>query len=286
MKELGECTLGDFVSFHVRLSADGAPVAVEIRGLASGTASPNLEEEGSMSGTVCERNEGAGTGFLRCPGVQQLCGKDVYFRIRDFPDCQLGDTLGFRLIWDHLGRPRAERQDEEGLLQRLQREHTGVIKEFYPDKGYGFVASDFLRTSLGKDLFFKKSDFDTCVPGATVSFVACRDAEGRLHARQADLLPRKPRQDQVEVSLGPSFGPLGLGLRCGWLPEVLHIREDLRGFWLQQGVCVGDRLLHLQSSSEAVSLEGLTPAHLRPRLLERPLKLVFLCLHDEGPAKG
>ncbi|CAE7249779.1 unnamed protein product [Symbiodinium sp. CCMP2592] len=183
-------------------------MAVEISGITAASALPvGLEEQTLLRGTVCERNEASNFGFLRCPQVQDLCGKDVFFCLRDFPDWLPGMSVAFRLVWDDIGRPRAAPEEAE--------------------------------------------------PSNT------------------------PRRDQVEVALGPEFGPLGLGLRCGWLPEVGHIREDRRSFWLGQGVRVGDRLLELKSAKEAVSLEDLAPGKILPRLCERPLRLVFLCLHDE-----
>ncbi|CAE7798936.1 unnamed protein product [Symbiodinium microadriaticum] len=154
--------------------------------------------------------------------VKDLCGKDVFFSLRDFPDWLPGKSVAFRLVWDDLGRPRAA-----------------------PEEGQ--PSSD--------------------------------------EALQAET-SNPPRRDQVEVSLGPEFGPLGLGLRCGWLPEVGYIREDRRSFWLDQGVRVGDRLLELKSAKEAVSLEDLAPGKILPRLCERPLRLVFLCLHGEVPEKA
>mmetsp|Transcript_7988 Transcript_7988/g.18542 ORF Transcript_7988/g.18542 Transcript_7988/m.18542 type:complete len:1070 (+) Transcript_7988:77-3286(+) len=81
---------------------------------------------------------------------------------------------------------RSTAMEPEGRF--MEGQHRGVIKEFYKEKGYGLVASDELMDTLGKDLPFKKEDFDSTAVGTAVLFVAFRergpDADGRLRARQ------------------------------------------------------------------------------------------------------
>eukprot|EP00439_Symbiodinium_sp_Y106_P028615 s3181_g3.t1 len=207
-EELWNCSLGDFVGFRVRLSADGAPLAVEIAGItaASPALHPGLEEQTLLRGTVCERNEASNFGFLRCPQVQDLCGKDVFFCPRDFPDWLLGKSVAFRLVWDDIGRPRAAPEEgEPSCDQALQAEPSNT-----------------------------------------------------------------PLRDQVEVALGPEFGPLGLGIRCGWLPEVFYIRED---FQRPEELLAGPGGARWGSAPGAQGRQGGSLSR-RPRTWEDPPKAV------------
>ena len=69
-----------------------------------------------------------------------------------------------------------------GAQELLEGVHEGVVKEYFAEKGYGFVTSGEPLRLLGKDLFFRRCDLLACTPGAAVSFRVKLDLDGRPRA--------------------------------------------------------------------------------------------------------
>ncbi|CAE8619356.1 unnamed protein product [Polarella glacialis] len=209
---------GDLVSFRVQLSPEGAPRAVDLADLGNNGCNgdsdvPLTIQEllvRDLRGVVAELEDGRNFGFIRCRQVQKLCGKDVFFYRDEFPGAGVGDVVSFQVSLDATGRPRTVEamRSKEGskafstpavaqptrnsagpssVEDLLHGEHEGVIKEFYAEKGYGFVTSQELLRLLGKDLFFRRGDLGSgvCAPGSAVRVKVEMDRDGRLKARSA-----------------------------------------------------------------------------------------------------
>mmetsp|Transcript_35348 Transcript_35348/g.75335 ORF Transcript_35348/g.75335 Transcript_35348/m.75335 type:complete len:367 (-) Transcript_35348:40-1140(-) len=61
--------------------------------------------------------------------------------------------------------------------------HIGVISEFFPEKGYGFIQSESLKETFGRDVFLSNQEEPNPIIGQTVSFAVVVKG-GRPQARQ------------------------------------------------------------------------------------------------------
>mmetsp|Transcript_62939 Transcript_62939/g.142263 ORF Transcript_62939/g.142263 Transcript_62939/m.142263 type:complete len:286 (-) Transcript_62939:93-950(-) len=62
--------------------------------------------------------------------------------------------------------------------------HLGMIKSFWPDKRYGFIACDELREAHGGDVFLSDQEINGLAPGTPVTFTITFNKNGRPQAHQ------------------------------------------------------------------------------------------------------
>lgn len=268
--------VGANVTFSVELTADGLPRARSVQSQGGAPIVQALTTESILTrelcGAITEYDEARGFGFIRNGEVHRLCGKDVFFRRGEFPGKTVGDPVNFRVALDAAGRPRTKdsaEQDEDSALGNahtadallsmeslLSNDQKGIVKEYHPDKAYGFVTNRTIYKFLGKDLFFRAGSLVGVNVGDSVSFSVSLDRSGRPRAH---ILGKQANQDSTfgagivetrSVSLSPSRMPSAIAtpaarVAAGVLPAT--------------GRPAPSREVTL--AAPASSSGGLTPAH-------------------------
>mmetsp|Transcript_15564 Transcript_15564/g.27710 ORF Transcript_15564/g.27710 Transcript_15564/m.27710 type:complete len:421 (-) Transcript_15564:58-1320(-) len=143
-------------------------------------------------GVVKGFNEEKGWGHISCDGTKRLYNKDVFLLSGKLGGaaCELGMLVSFKVQLGAKG-PQAEQvqvmpagsfstEEQPGL------QHSGTIKSFNEEKGFGFIASEHLSAMFGKDIFLSRRELGGYIPsiGDTVTFtVVIGEKEGQPQAR-------------------------------------------------------------------------------------------------------
>jgi len=187
-------------------------------------------------GVVRQFDPEKGFGFIDCDDLRNEKDKpEVFFHKNLSPDLDMerGMHVEFEAFWDKHGRLKARemqeispdnippREEQEDRDEEVVGTFVGVVKNFLPDKGFGFIAcNDVLNEENSHDVYVHKNqldgDFDMQA-GAPVEFEAFWNQKGRLQGRSLRT-PRdsskkgdskkdgkKPQQPQGDY-LGQYFG--------------------------------------------------------------------------------
>lgn len=205
---------GEQVFFSIKTEPKG-PAAASVRvlsrlqlgGPAYGYPTPVTWHRGSgMAGaaTVAHRDqtffgilksfsEEKGWGHITCDATGRLYGKDIFLMrgALNGQTVQPGTLISFKV---HMGSKGPQAASVMLLPQgsfRVEGEEatvfTGVIKSFNAEKGWGFVASEDLQQTFGKDIFIHKRELDGHTPntGEEVQFSVEIDEGGQPVAKNA-----------------------------------------------------------------------------------------------------
>jgi cold shock CspA family protein len=117
-------------------------------------------------------------------------------------------------------RPRVEEASRQDPAPRV----CGVIKTFYPEKGYGFIASDQVKAEFNEDTFLSDLEIGNFTVGSHVIFTVVTNKTGRPQARllEQDLLtsPEISKAQPVLAQNGiEQHGDRHLGTIQAFFPE-------------------------------------------------------------------
>lgn len=170
-------------------------------------------------GTVKSFNGNKGYGFLDCPQTQQMYGKDMFLLKAAVPGgmVSVGDKLSFEVVMENngpvarniqiLSRAAASTPSFPGYpayptypsypsypsgasmaasaamassMAGAGSTHTGTVKSFSEQNGWGLIDCAATQLMYGKDVFFGKSVLPggTIKPGTPVSFVLKIEEKG------------------------------------------------------------------------------------------------------------
>lgn len=164
----------------------------------------NTIDAPAHQGVIKMFDEGKGYGFIFCPAM----GGDVFLPKVQFKGMKVGQSVNF-FIRPHKGKPQAfglraceEEVDGTALImdsfatqsspsnQRREPCH-GVVKNFDPEKGYGFISCKELFEIHGCDTFVHqkglKKGLTDLTPGDHVSFFIRVDDKSRPQAMRVSL---------------------------------------------------------------------------------------------------
>jgi len=157
------------------------------------------------TGTVTSFSSQTAWGFISCPDLAAVLGKDVFFHLKDCTGASItkGQTVTF-VLEDNHGKPQAREvqgqqasPDPEGAIR-----YTGIVTSFSLQSAWGFISCPDLTPVYGKDIFFHIKDCGGALmqKEQQVSFLLDENSA-----------PGKPRARSVFV-----LGPQVLG---GTVPE-------------------------------------------------------------------
>mmetsp|Transcript_20984 Transcript_20984/g.45374 ORF Transcript_20984/g.45374 Transcript_20984/m.45374 type:complete len:430 (+) Transcript_20984:122-1411(+) len=177
-------------------------------------------------GTVKSYNPSKGWGFIECPETHQMYGKDIFVLSSNLPkdrETRKGDKVAFQVIQGDNGMQGASirylgssdagvvggRQSTSQAMTPYQypaqsmgtmgygvsADYVGVVKSYNEGKGYGFVTSDNILRTWGKDILFNKNSLNgaTVVPGQQVAFAVIQGNQGPV-AQNIQIFGAAPAQ--------------------------------------------------------------------------------------------
>jgi len=156
------------------------------------------------TGTVTSFSSQTAWGFISCPELAAVLGKDVFFHLKDCTGASItkGQTVTF-VLEDNYGKPQARQvqgqhasPDPEGAIR-----YSGTVTSFSGQSAWGFISCPDLMPVYGKDIFFHIKDCGGAVMQneQQVSFLLDENSA-----------PGKPQARSVYV-LGGSAVPAGGG---------------------------------------------------------------------------
>jgi len=161
---------------------------------------------GTIKSFVLEK----GFGFIECPELFQVYGRDTWLHNAQLQGFQLGDTVEFEMALNKQGNPQAlaltlptamgggkkakgkgaggkavgqPMQSQLGEGQRF----AGTIKSFCADKGFGFIECSELFEVYGRDTWLHHAQKQHFQKGEAVEFTMALSKEGNPQA--VDLAP-------------------------------------------------------------------------------------------------
>jgi len=156
-------------------------------------------------------------GFIHCEEVKEQFNADVFLSDQEIGYFTVGSTVTFSIVLNKDGRPQAklleaveaaENRQAVALLPRKvprlqqrpealgastqdgigpEERQAGVIKSFWPEKHYGFIACTEVRAAHGGDVFLSDQELNGFMVGDWVSFTISFNKNGRPQAHE--LLP-------------------------------------------------------------------------------------------------
>jgi len=100
-----------------------------------------------------------------------------------------------------------------------ERRQAGVIKSFYEDKGYGFVACDETAKAYGTDVFLHHSQLKDFSIGDQVSFAIAVSTDNKPQAFDLQDLSSRPKGGMMCKGAGKDIGK-------GWVKGGVPPRQD------------------------------------------------------------
>lgn len=152
------------------------------------SARPAMHHElGIFTGKVKSFNMKTGYGFIECPSLKSQGYQDVFLHTSQLQQFVVGNSVRFTAYLSSKGHPQAKDLQLDGASPPSTVNlgtFTGVVKSFFPDKGYGFISSAKLRAQgYEMDTFLHHSQLSRFQTGSVVRFEAYLDVKGRLKAR-------------------------------------------------------------------------------------------------------
>lgn len=176
-------------------SGDAAPAIIEVPEDPPGVI--------RYEGTVSSFSQQTAWGFITCPDLQTVYGKDIFFHLKDCGGAVIskGQKVSFLLAdqQDPNGKPRASSvrgtqhsPDPPGSIR-----YTGVVHSFSTQSAWGFISCPDLQPVLGKDVFVHLKDCGgaAITKGQTVTFLLDENST-----------PGKPQARSVQVPGQPAGG--------------------------------------------------------------------------------
>jgi len=228
---------GEQVAFTVKMEAKGPaaasvqvlwrqqPVAlasfVPVRGMGITPAVSKLPGRQQMFyGVLKSFNEEKGWGHISCEATSRVYGKDVFLMKGALQDqvAQQGALVSFRVNMGTKGpqatavtllppgsfRLSSDPPGEEPVV------FAGQVKSFNPEKGWGFVSSEDLQQTFGKDIFIHKRELDGRAPnpGEEVRISVEIDDGGQPVAKAASGLSNAyDLRQSMQVGLSARVAP-------------------------------------------------------------------------------
>lgn len=143
-------------------------------------------------GTVKSFSEEKGWGHISCDAAFKLYNKDVFVMRSSLQgvEAEPGLMVSFKIDVREKGPqafdvevvPQGYVGEEEGTDSLL----TGTIKSFNKEKGWGFVTSEEIQATFGKDIFLHRKEIGDADPsvGDVVQFIVDIGNTGQLEATQ------------------------------------------------------------------------------------------------------
>lgn len=101
-------------------------------------------------------------------------------------------------------RPRLQMKLIQTLSEPLPERCVGVIKSFFPDKQFGFIACPELYELYGRDVFLSSVQLGVFGIGSNVSFLVTLGKDGQPQAQ--DLQEAEPQGKGIRVAVQPHAG--------------------------------------------------------------------------------
>jgi len=141
-------------------------------------------------GSIKSFNEEKGWGHIDCDATRKIHGKDMFVMrsALNGQTVQIGDVVTFAV---GMGTKGPQAQDvtvvPAGSLSwdgQPGKVFQGVVKNWNPEKGWGFVTSPDVKQTFGKDIFLNKAAIGDYVPtkDEQVRFSVTIDEQGRGQA--------------------------------------------------------------------------------------------------------
>jgi len=168
-----------------------------------------IKEGDRLLGTVKSYNEEKGWGHIDCPPAKDAFGKDIFLMRSAVGEegVQAGASVSFKLVLGQKGPQAAE------LIVlppgALEATFVGEVKSFKEEKGWGFVTSERVRQTFGKDIFLHKRELGGEAPavGDPISFTVEMKPNGQLEAKNVSLAPDAAEEDAAYGAVPPRQAP-------------------------------------------------------------------------------
>eukprot|EP00928_Gymnodinium_smaydae_P030910 TRINITY_DN2284_c0_g2_i3.p1 TRINITY_DN2284_c0_g2~~TRINITY_DN2284_c0_g2_i3.p1 ORF type:complete len:1209 (+),score=162.76 TRINITY_DN2284_c0_g2_i3:61-3687(+) len=212
--QIGSFVVGDIVSFALHLNKDGNPQATDVRAASAKAASqpaPSAKRPMSEAAASSDRCVGSiknffpdkACGFIQCPETFEWYGRDVYVHEHQLGRFAVGDTVSFTVILSKDGHPQADDLKPASAKAASQPAPSakrpmsegapgadrcvGTVKNFFPEKGCGFIQCPEIFSQYGKDVYVHEAQIGKFVVGDSVSFTLVFNNAGNPQA--IDLKP-------------------------------------------------------------------------------------------------
>eukprot|EP00928_Gymnodinium_smaydae_P079566 TRINITY_DN63466_c0_g1_i1.p1 TRINITY_DN63466_c0_g1~~TRINITY_DN63466_c0_g1_i1.p1 ORF type:complete len:354 (+),score=83.79 TRINITY_DN63466_c0_g1_i1:134-1195(+) len=156
--------------------ASGAALALDAAAL-------KMSSKKVYYGAVKNYAEEKGWGFVECQNTFDIYGKDMFFLRSALGgnSAQQGDSVQFQVT---TGAKGPEATALRVLTSELGCRHSGSVKQYDTEKGFGFIACDRLRNIFERDVFIHSKELSGYVPvvGTSLTFVLAIAADGRPEA--------------------------------------------------------------------------------------------------------
>jgi len=183
-KQMGTLNVGDSVSFSVVLKRDNKPQAYDVHAVSPTgelipTVHPFVQQQqqggGSWGGGWKGGDKGGGWGMACWTGGMGCGGKGFDYK-------------------GSCGKGFGKKRSIEDLSQQQEiGQHSGTIKSFNKEGGFGFiVCPDLQAQGYGNDVFLHREQIGTCQVGQDVTFTAFLNSRGQPQARYCQPLGSTP----------------------------------------------------------------------------------------------
>lgn len=176
--QLGECSVGQQVTFTVELNARCQPQARGLRALRR-----------RYSGSVKFVHPDAGYAFLQCDETFRQLGSDIYAPPDAASGCVAGQEVSFEVAFGPSGQLHAmelEVRSPAPSPDHARQRFMGCVKFLNLEKGFGFIVSNETRAEFGEEIFLHASQATglSGEKGQRVSFSVILGAKGQPQAAQ------------------------------------------------------------------------------------------------------
>jgi len=220
---------GDVVEFTMALNKEGHPQALELalpaqighpavgksarqQAFVQPTQQHNGEADQRYVGTIKSFFVDKGFGFIECPELFEVYGRDTWLHHVQIQHFQPGQVVEFTMALNKEGHPQAlelalpaqrgkpaKRKSFSNIqqfeaLQAIQQHSVeadqrfaGTIKSFFAEKGFGFIDCPDLFEFYGRDTWLHHAQVQHFQPGDVVEFTMALNKEG--HPQALDLAP-------------------------------------------------------------------------------------------------
>lgn len=217
---------GEMVEFTMALNKEGNPQALELaaatqmgkkaKGKGFGGKAmfqPMMGQEGQRyAGTIKSFAAEKGFGFIECPELFQVYGRDTWLHHAQLQHFQPGEFVEFTMALNKEGNPQAlelalpSQMGKKGkgkgtggkaLFQSMQQQsgegqrYSGTIKSFAEEKGFGYIDCPELYAVYGRDTWLHHAQLQDFQAGMAVDFTMALNKEGLPQALDLTL-PGQP----------------------------------------------------------------------------------------------
>lgn len=158
-------------------------------------------------GLIKSYNAEKGFGFIACDELFQKYKADVFLhqrQVRKHLGSRAfgGDQVRFLVGMNEAGKPQAvnvERRVGSHWID-FSKVYVGTVKEYWPDKGFGFIACPETQMVFQSDIFLHKNEVEknSLVKGNRVTFSVQVNNKNRPQARYVERLT--PITSEAEVA--------------------------------------------------------------------------------------